>query len=211
MLAVLLVASPALASAQTTGAKRDTAKTAGAQVVAGAQKAATNAAAAAQNHTQTQLDSAAKAAAQPTVQAEAPLETNVNVKNPTLPPPVAAPERPTVNGDVKLVFDREVFRYPGENRRDPFKPLTGKNQAGPLFEDLSLRMIIHSQVPRQSIAVLADRAKKIYRVRRGESLGNVTVVDISPTRVVFSVDEFGVRRQEFLSLKNDNQKEGANR
>jgi hypothetical protein len=180
----------------------------GAQQVGAAQQAASGAAAVAQQHATAQLDSAARAAQAP-VQVEAPMTTTVTDRNPTLPAAQQAQHAHVRAEDLKLVFDREVYRYPGENRRDPFKPLTGKNGVGPLFEDLTLRMIIHSPVPGQSIAVLADRAKKMYRLRRGESLGNVTVVDISSSRVVFSVDEFGVRRQEFLSLKNANPKEGA--
>src|SRR5512142_1986546 len=29
--------------------------------------------------------------------------------------------------EPKLIFDREVFEYPAEGRRDPFTPLVGKN------------------------------------------------------------------------------------
>jgi type II secretory pathway component PulC len=108
--------------------------------------------------------------------------------------------------DPKLIFEREVFSYPAENRRDPFKPL-GKDASGPLFEDLTLRMIIHSEVAQQSVVVLADGAKKTYRLRRGETVGNATVVQIAPTRVVFAVEDYGNRRQEVLELRPNKEEE----
>ena len=125
-------------------------------------------------------------------------------------PPPAAPPTPGAQGEPKLVFEREVFRYPGENRRDPFRPLTRQEDLGPVFNDLTLRMIIYSPDPKQSVAVVADAAKKSYRLRRGESLGNAQVVEIGPAHVVFSVDDFGVRRQETIDLKPRKPSEGAN-
>ena len=62
--------------------------------------------------------------------------------------------------------------------------------------------------PARSVAVVKDAAGKTHRLRRGESVGSATVVDIGPRRVLFSVEEFGVRRQEVLELKPTNQ-EGA--
>lgn len=128
---------------------------------------------------------------------------------PTAPPqeqPAAAqgttPAAPAAAGlnDPRLIFDREVYNYPGRARRDPFMPLTGQN-AGPLFSDLRLRVILYSENPSQSVVAVSDAANKQYRLRRGDSVGNATVVDIGPTRVVFSVSDFGIRRQEILELK----------
>jgi hypothetical protein len=109
-------------------------------------------------------------------------------------------------GEPRLVFDREVFRYPGRARRDPFRPLTGPD-SGPLFSDLRLSMIIFSETPAESVAGITDLAGNRYRVRRGETVGNATVVDIGQTRVVFSVNDFGLRRQEILDLTAN--REGA--
>ncbi|HEX6308067.1 MAG TPA: hypothetical protein VFZ69_07760 [Longimicrobiales bacterium] len=106
----------------------------------------------------------------------------------------------TPASDPKLVFEREVFTYPGRARRDPFMPLTGAN-AGVLFSDLKLKMILYDDDPRESIAAVSDAANKQYRLRRGDTVGNATVVDIGRTRVVFSVSDFGIRRQEVLELK----------
>jgi hypothetical protein len=159
------------------------------------------------NRAQNAVDSANARNRQIEVQTVAPA-------GPAEPPPLSAPppmvQGPPISADaVRLVFDREVYTYPGANRRDPFKPLTGDNLAGPMFEDLTLRMIIHSDVAGQSIAVLADSRRKTYRLRRGESVGNVTIVSITADRVTFAVEDFGVRRTEVLSLKNENQGEGA--
>lgn len=119
------------------------------------------------------------------------------------PPPQPAPPAARAVTDAsepRLVFEREVFDYPGRNRRDPFMPLTGRN-AGPLFTDLKLHMIIHSDDPRQSIVDVSDASKKRFRLRRGDAVGNATVVDIQPTRVVFSVVDFGIARNEVLDMK----------
>jgi hypothetical protein len=103
-------------------------------------------------------------------------------------------------GDPRLVFEREVFSYPGSARRDPFMPLTGQN-AGVLFSDIKLHMILFDDDPGRSIVAVSDAAGKQYRLRRGDTVGNATVVDIGRTRVVFSVNDFGIRRQEVLDLK----------
>jgi hypothetical protein len=117
------------------------------------------------------------------------------------------PARPVANtSEPKLVFEREVFQYAGSMRRDPFRPLTAKSM-GPLFADLTLHMILYSEDPGASVVSVSDGAKKQYRLRRGDTVGNATVVDIGPTRVVFSVLDFGIRRQEVLHLKD--KEEGA--
>jgi hypothetical protein len=136
---------------------------------------------------------------------------SVDAVNPSVPTPAtpAAERAPIRPGELKLAFDREVYRYPGENRRDPFRSLTGENAAGPLFEELILRMILYSPAPGQSIVVIADGAQKLHRLRRGESVGSITVSSISATDVTFTVNDFGVPRQEVLTLKKDNSKEGA--
>jgi hypothetical protein len=79
-------------------------------------------------------------------------------------------------------------------------PLTGQN-AGVLFSDIKLHMILYDDNPSRSIVAVSDAANKQYRLRRGDSVGNATVVDIGRTRVVFSVSDFGIRRQEVLDLK----------
>jgi hypothetical protein len=113
-----------------------------------------------------------------------------------------------VDGEPRLVFEREVYAYPASARRDPFRPLTNAD-SGPLFQDLQLRMILFSREnPGRSVALVQDAGSKTHRLRRGDAVGSATVVDIGPRRVLFSVMEFGVRRQEVLELKPTN-REGA--
>jgi hypothetical protein len=113
----------------------------------------------------------------------------------------APPPNPASRGEPQLMFEREIFSYAGAGRRDPFRALTRRDQVGPIFDELTLSMIIFDEVPGQSVVVLADRSNRRYRLRRGESLGNATVISIGATRVVFSVNELGVRRQEVLEMK----------
>ncbi|MGH7506254.1 MAG: hypothetical protein ACRELX_11410 [Longimicrobiales bacterium] len=117
----------------------------------------------------------------------------------------AAAQRPAAAdtgnaAEPQLVFDREVFNYPAGGRRDPFQPLTA-SEDGPLFEELTLRMIVFARDPRESLVLVQDISEKIHRLRRGDRVGNATVVDIGRTRVLFSVNEFGVYRQGVLDLK----------
>jgi hypothetical protein len=121
-------------------------------------------------------------------------------QQPAEPQTPEAPATVAMAGDPRLVFERELFAYPGRARRDPFMPLTGQN-AGILFSDVKLHMILFDENPVRSIAAVSDAAGKQYRLRRGDSIGNATVVDIGRTRVVFSVSDFGIRRQEVLELK----------
>lgn len=122
------------------------------------------------------------------------------------PPPAAGaaakPGVPAPSAEVKLVFDREVFSYPGSGRRDPFKPLVGKESAGPLFDDLKLKGVIYSTSdPARSIVLIQDGAKRIYRLHRGDVVGNSRVVEIRPLAVRFAVENFGMIRNEVIELR----------
>lgn len=130
------------------------------------------------------------------------------------PAPPALPAPP--EGEVTLIFEREIFEYPAGGRRDPFKSL-GEQGLGPLFEELTLQGIVYSPVPGQSLALLATGTKgcsqgaagssgaactaRTYRVRRGQMVGNARVIDVAADRVTFVVETFGVVRQEVLELK----------
>ena len=112
-------------------------------------------------------------------------------------------------GEVRLVYEREVYGYDAAGLRDPFAPLVGAGvDLGPTFADLQLRGIIYSTGRGQSIAVLHDRSGKLYRARRGDIIGNATVLEIRPLEVLFVVEDFGQTRQEMLRLKSDDA-EGA--
>lgn len=113
-------------------------------------------------------------------------------------PPRAAPV-------VELEYEREVFRYPVAGRRDPFSALSRRGDLGPRFEELRLHGIIYSGGAGRSVAVVADGDGKRHRVRRGDVIGDAQVLDIGPTRVIFSVESFGMQRQEVLELGLDEQ------
>lgn len=102
--------------------------------------------------------------------------------------------------NLTLVYEREVYTYNGENRRDPFRPLTDRNEMGPRFESLSLQGIIYSADRGRSVALLADGEGRIHRVRVGNTVGNSRVIEIGPVRVVLAVENFGTTRQEILEL-----------
>jgi hypothetical protein len=137
---------------------------------------------------------------------QAPTQTQPGQAQPQQPTPPPVPEEPLpptampkTTGDPVLMFEREVFTYQGRSRRDPFKPLTGAE--GPLFEDLKINVILYSPNPAESVVLLSDNTNKQYRVKRGDTVGNCcTVVDIGPARIVFSVVDFGIRRQEVLAV-----------
>ena len=137
--------------------------------------------------------------------AQAPPPAGATVPPGAAPPAGAvpgAPPRPVA--EPKLVFDREVFNYPGAARRDPFKPLVGKESLGPLFDDLKLRGIIYSPDPTRSIVLIQDGAKRLYRIKRGDVVGNSRVVEVQPLAVRFAVENFGMIRYEVLQLRQGN-------
>lgn len=118
----------------------------------------------------------------------------------------AAPGREAHAGSVpepKLVFDREIFNYPGAGRRDPFKPLVGKESLGPLFDDLKLKGIIYTGDAKRSIVLVQDGAKppRLYRLHPGDVVGNSRVIEIKPLAVRFAVENFGLIRYEVLELR----------
>ena len=119
------------------------------------------------------------------------------------PPPQATPA-------TELVFDREVFDYPRYNRRNPFSPLVDMADSGPRFEELSLQGIVYSSNPQLSVVLLHGGEIRVaegvtmpqtFRLRRGEVVGNVRIIEIQPTRVIVDVDEFGVIEQRVFELQ----------
>lgn len=125
----------------------------------------------------------------------------------TPPGGAAAPAAPPGSQpEPKLTFDREVFGYPSEGRRDPFKPLFGgPGSGGPLFADIALRGIIYSPDPRRSVALVQVGGKRTFRLRAGDIIGNARVTSIEPLRVRFAVENFGTIRNEVLDLRGSTQ------
>ncbi len=113
------------------------------------------------------------------------------------------PPEESPSDTVPLVFEREIFHYPEFERRNPFQPLTG-DLDGPRFEELRLLGIIASSDPSRSVALLGltgGDGSQAYRVRTGEVVGNVRVMEIQPSRIMVEVEEFGVREQRIMELR----------
>lgn len=117
-------------------------------------------------------------------------------------------QQPASGEEVTLVYEREVYTYRGGERRDPFQPLTEGNQMGPRFQELMLQGIIYSAVPGESVVLLRGGEDRVFRARVGDVVGNSRVIEITPTRVIMAVENFGSIRQEILELP---QRGGADR
>jgi hypothetical protein len=126
--------------------------------------------------------------------------------------PASAQANPAQQDTVRLVLEREVFSYPTFQRRNPFRPLTGRDE-GPRFEDLVLLGVIQTADPGSSVALLGVRGGgdggQTYRVRVGERLGNSRIVEIRRQEVVASVEEFGVSENRILRLRRTEPQPGA--
>jgi hypothetical protein len=115
----------------------------------------------------------------------------------------------TITAEPTGSLDREIFYYPGGQRRDPFEPLSAGDELGPRFEDLNLSGIVYSPTT-GSIAVLTDRATgKRYRVWEGDLIGGAKLVRVRASEVDFVVSAFGVSRQETLRLKSQDKEQGG--
>lgn len=122
---------------------------------------------------------------------------------------------PQQQAPTELVFEREVFAYPGYQRRNPFKPLVAGSEGGPRFEHLRLMGILYSGDPSGSVAVLGtskvsisedgtsvtvDQGESWY-LKVGQSIGNVRILEIRPAQVVVEVEEFGLTEQKIMQLE----------
>jgi hypothetical protein len=96
---------------------------------------------------------------------------------------------------------RESYGYPRDGRRDPFVSLLTTSELRPTMSDLRLTGILYDLSGRQSVATLRDVATNAqYRVSSGSTLGRMRVSSIRPKVIVFSIDEFGMNRQDSLVI-----------
>lgn len=135
----------------------------------------------------------------------APAEARAQDPQPA-PPPAPA-------GDTELVFEREVFDYPSFTRRNPFRPLVGVAGGGPRFEQLNLIGIVYSPDPAQSVAVLSTGGVQVaadgtmsavagdaHYLKVGDTIGNVTIVEIRRDAVVVDVQVFDSVEREIMNF-----------
>ena len=127
---------------------------------------------------------------------------------PNAPAPAAAAgqhqltvEAPSEIGAASAIIMREAFVYRPEGRRDPFISLLSTSELRPTMSDLKLSSIIFDASGRHSLAILRDiGTTEQYRVTTGSVLGRMRVAAIRPRVIVFSIDEFGMNRQDSLML-----------
>ena len=111
----------------------------------------------------------------------------------------------------RLVLERERFTYHGHGRRDPFQPRAEAGMDGGAFAGLEVLGIIHHEVPRYSLVVLRTGTvpdgglgavgpgpfePSTHRLRPGDTLGPLRIVQVLHRRVVVDVtDPGGVTRR----------------
>lgn len=110
-----------------------------------------------------------------------------------------APES-TTRARVPVIM-REAFDYDAAGRRDPFLSLMSSTELRPTIADLRLTgVLVH---PTRPVAVLRDIGTNTqYRVTLGSTLGRMRVALIKPRVVIFSIEEFGLNRQDSLVLRD---------
>jgi hypothetical protein len=98
---------------------------------------------------------------------------------------------------------REVFSYGDAGRRDPFFSLILTEDLRPLLSDLKLVGVLYEPSGRRSVAIFRDVLTNAqYRVQTGMPLGRMRVVQIKRKGVIFTIDEFGLSRQDSLMLSD---------
>jgi hypothetical protein len=119
------------------------------------------------------------------------------------PRPAEAPARrdtAAADSSLRIEYRREVYTYRG-GARDPFRSLASTNAVGPQINDLRVVSIVYDARGGRSVAVVRDvNNPRSYRLRRGDQVGRLRVVQIRQYEVVFQVEEFGFERQETLRL-----------
>ena len=114
-------------------------------------------------------------------------------------PPSTGPA--TTAPGVLQPVTREVFSYEAAGRRDPFFSLILTEDLRPLLSDLKLVGILYEASGRRSVAIMRDIVTNAqYRVNAGMTLGRMRVAQIKPRVVIFTIDEFGLSRQDSLFL-----------
>ena len=94
---------------------------------------------------------------------------------------------------------REVYSYGGVGRRDPFYSLILTDDLRPLISDLRLVGILYEPSGSRTVAVMRDlQTNAQYRVTNGQSLGRMRVTQIRQRAVLFTIEEFGLSRQDSL-------------
>lgn len=101
---------------------------------------------------------------------------------------------------LRVEYRREVYNYRGGSR-DPFSSLVTTSDVGPTITELRLVSVAYDPRGGNSIALVRQTGNpQIHRLRRGNQIGRLRVIQIRQYEVVFQVEEFGFERQEVLTL-----------
>ena len=137
------------------------------------------------------------AVATTTASAAAPISGPGSAPSGALPAPSGALPSATPAANAAAVT-REVYGYSSTGRRDPFFSLILTDDLRPLLGDLKLVGILYQNSGR-AVAVMRDvQTNAQYRVANGGTLGRMHVTQIRPRAVLFTIDEFGLSRQDSL-------------
>ncbi len=127
-----------------------------------------------------------------------PISGPGSVPSGALPAPAAAQPAAHEKLDANAVT-REVYSYGGVGRRDPFYSLILTDDLRPLLSDLRLVGILYEPSGQRNVAVMRDlQTNAQYRVLNGQSLGRMRVTQIRKRAVLFTIEEFGLSRQDSL-------------
>jgi hypothetical protein len=131
----------------------------------------------------------------------------------TSTPPANATKRPQTGTKVLSVAPeaaprtevpvimREVFQYDAGGRRDPFVSLLQTAELRPTVGDLRLVGVLYDESGRRPVAIMRDIGTNTqYRVTTGMTLGRMRVTTIKRRSVIFTIEEFGLNRQDSLVL-----------
>jgi len=131
-------------------------------------------------------------------EAAAPISGPGSMPSGALPAPAGAlPAAAAASANAGVT--REVYGYAGAGRRDPFYSLILTDELRPLLSDLRLVGILYESSGRRAVAVMRDlQTNAQYRVQNGQSLGRMRVTQIRPRAVLFTIEEFGLSRQDSL-------------
>jgi hypothetical protein len=129
----------------------------------------------------------------------APISGPGSVPSGALPAPALPAARSLDANASSNAVTREVYRYGGVGRRDPFYSLILTDDLRPLLQDLRLVGILYEPSGRRTVAVMRDlQTNAQYRVLNGQQLGRMRVTQIRQRAVLFTIEEFGLSRQDSL-------------
>ena len=128
-------------------------------------------------------------------------------QQPTAPPAAPRPQRratpaesASADSNFRVEYRREVYSYQGA-ARDPFASLITTSDVRQDISDLRLVSVAYDARGGNSIAVVREiGSNAIHRLRRGQQIGRLRLIQIRQYEVVFQVEEFGFERQEVLTL-----------